>query len=29
MCNRVPDPFNPWFDCYGPTKSSPGSKGHT
>jgi hypothetical protein len=29
LCNRVPDPFNPWLNCYGPTKSSAGSKGHS
>jgi hypothetical protein len=27
-CNRVPDPFNPWLNCYGPTKSS-ALKGHS
>jgi hypothetical protein len=27
-CDRVPDPLNPWLNCYGPTKSSP-SKSHS
>jgi hypothetical protein len=26
LCDRVPDASNPWFNCYGPTKSP---KGHT
>ena len=26
VCDRVPDPFNPWYNCYGPTKKL---KGHT
>jgi hypothetical protein len=28
-CKRIPDPFYPWLNCYGPTKSAAGSKGHS